>query len=684
MTSIWSFLLQTLTVSLVALLLLVLKAIFRDKLSPRWQYGVWVLLAARCLLPAGLAGQGLLPLNGWVEMAKTWAESGLSSAYSGPWTAVTVTSPLPWVVSAPRSVTDWLFVVYCGGILFWLVWFLAGYLRLRRSLTVLPEGDEQVARVARRYGLPLPRVARAPVASAFVCGPLRPVLVLPEGREVDDKVILHELIHLKYGDLWLNLLCCLLRCLHWCNPFLWWVFHRVGNDAEALCDQRVLERLEGEERRDYGRILLSMADDRYARQPGTTSMANGGRNIKSRIQSIARFKRYPRGMALVSLCIVAILAPACLAGSAQASALPAISDHEARGQLTEDELRTALLRGFAAARSARPSTPAGALDCYAKAVVNNNGYFLAAVSDTGTQRELYETLLERNDDTWEWGNFYLDLGLFPADDPDLTWEEWRWSSSSLPPYLVVNLTETGEGYDAAVLFSYDRVDAESHPHTCYLIHEVALTRGEGGWLVKKTGERGPVEPERLNSFDFAWGHRYFSGPGLDLAQLPFPEEDGLQPTLHIQRLSLFSEETLSLQPNDHSAMICGFGNNLTVSPDLDAQFASSTLYGCLEIRFPDASPEVEYLGTYEYDVSAGEVGLIDADTSGFFSPYPGFVDGGVSDQISIGALETDDGTLADQLQFTYALARRDADGGQSPVAYIPLHSEYFDLTEVIP
>ena len=31
-----------------------------------------------------------------------------------------------------------------------------------------------------------------------------------------------------------------------------------------------------------------MADDRYARAPGTSSMANGGRNIRARIQAIAR------------------------------------------------------------------------------------------------------------------------------------------------------------------------------------------------------------------------------------------------------------------------------------------------------------------------------------------------------------------------------------------------------------
>lgn len=46
-------------------------------------------------------------------------------------------------------------------------------------------------------------------------------------------------------------------------------------------------------------------------------------------------------------------------------------------------------------------------------------------------------------------------------------------------------------------------------------------------------------------------------------------------------------------------------------------------------------------------------------------------------------LETDDGALVDHIQFTFTLAREDPDGGQSSVAHIPLHSEYFDLREVI-
>ena len=44
MTDSWGFLLQTLTASEAALLLLLVKAMFRDKLSPRWQFGIWSIL----------------------------------------------------------------------------------------------------------------------------------------------------------------------------------------------------------------------------------------------------------------------------------------------------------------------------------------------------------------------------------------------------------------------------------------------------------------------------------------------------------------------------------------------------------------------------------------------------------------------------------------------------------------
>ena len=115
MGNIWEFLLQTLTVSLTAAVLLIVKYLLADKLSPRWQYGIWGLLALRALIPAGMTRQVLLPLPAWVDMCKTAAERGLASAYAGPWDAMDAKSVLPWPSGAPESVTDWLFVAYALG-----------------------------------------------------------------------------------------------------------------------------------------------------------------------------------------------------------------------------------------------------------------------------------------------------------------------------------------------------------------------------------------------------------------------------------------------------------------------------------------------------------------------------------------------------------------------------------------
>ncbi len=218
-----------------------------------------------------------------------------------PWTLSLPQGPIPFSpAEPPRSLTDWLFLLYLAGALGLALWYLGCALRL--SLRVSPGRPWWRAPGGRPSTLwPNGTSCPAPGAwwSAAGAKPLpdgifAPALVLPMGWEPDEKVILHELLHLKHRDLWAGWLTAALRCLHWCDPLLWLVFDKVDNDREALCDQRVLERLEGEDRRDYGRVLLSMADSRTVRVPGATTMANGARAIQARIQAIARFKRFPR------------------------------------------------------------------------------------------------------------------------------------------------------------------------------------------------------------------------------------------------------------------------------------------------------------------------------------------------------------------------------------------------------
>ena len=397
MTNIWGFLLQTLSVTFVAAVLCIVKLTLEEQLSPRWQYGIWSVLALRVLLPMPAGRDGMIPIVLWLGMVKAWAEKQLaqSSAYTDAYRPITLDHVLPVLSGRPVTVTDWLFVIYTVGVIVFALWYFLRYARLR---SLLRHGDApdydteaQLVRVRKRYGLPkCPAVMVEGIDSPFVCGVVKPVLVIPKGVYFDDKVMLHELLHLQHHDGAQSVFWCALRCLHWCNPFMCAIFNEIGNDMEALCDQRVLELVDGEERRDYGVILLTMANDRYARAPGTTSVSNGGDYITERIEAIVRFKKYPKGMGLVSVCIALLLAVPSVMGTAVAY------DQTDLNPGSIDKLP----RAMALARIQRCDTVAGALDTYAKGLLNENGIYIAMVSPYSEHGELERRMRAYNEDGW--------------------------------------------------------------------------------------------------------------------------------------------------------------------------------------------------------------------------------------------------------------------------------------------
>ena len=83
-------------------LLLLLKALFQDKLPPKWQFAVWSVLALMLLLQAGYHGRYVLVH--WqlpIEMLKAGCgDFGFTQVYF----------PLPFVKAIPTTESGWLFV----------------------------------------------------------------------------------------------------------------------------------------------------------------------------------------------------------------------------------------------------------------------------------------------------------------------------------------------------------------------------------------------------------------------------------------------------------------------------------------------------------------------------------------------------------------------------------------------
>ena len=69
---------------------------------------------------------------------------------------------------------------------------------------------------------------------------------------------MHELIHLRRGDLWLNLLQTLLQILYWWHPLLWLANARIRRTREEAVDDAVMLNLR-DEAETYAPTLIEVA-----------------------------------------------------------------------------------------------------------------------------------------------------------------------------------------------------------------------------------------------------------------------------------------------------------------------------------------------------------------------------------------------------------------------------------------
>ena len=473
MFDLWGFLLQTLTASGVAILLIIIKLLFKDKLPPKWHFAVWGVLGIVLLIPAGWNGRyTIICWQYLIELIK-----GLIGEFS----ITRVLGPIPVINSMPHTITDWIFIVYFVGVFIHLAKYAYSYIRLRLVLKKGKQAVENITDAVKELSLNLKikpcRVIEVHgLRSAFVCGVIRPVLVVPRGQIVDDKVLLHELMHLKSKDTLLNIVICVLRSIHWCNPLLVYCANAAINDMEYRCDQFVLERLEGEERREYGYILLSMANDLFAKTPGTTCINNGGKYIRNRIETIARFKKYPVGMSLVSICVLILLTISLVIG-VQATEFYAPDDS------------TPLL-SFASARCNYCSTYAGAFDTYGKSVLKRNGYYRIMCAPNTMHEDLYNKLIEF-DKTGEYPN--LDYSI-----PAIT-NEYK-------GYYVYNLKQLQKNvYEGMMVFElcYPPTGQSEEKGILFLaVQNVRVEKKAERWVAMPTEEFNFV---KTTEADIAWG-----------------------------------------------------------------------------------------------------------------------------------------------------------------------------------
>jgi beta-lactamase regulating signal transducer with metallopeptidase domain/DUF4097 and DUF4098 domain-containing protein YvlB len=184
--------------------------------------------------------------------------------------------PLTWHVYA--------MAIWLAGTLILGIWLLlrlhalAGRSANRAAAASLPQSFyNQMAGCAERLGLwRIPRVVVVrKLATPAVFGVFRPVLLMPKGylrklsRKDTEHMLLHELAHIKRGDLHMHGLYMLLQIVYWYNPLLWLVRRQLHHLRELSCDATVANLLR-EQTIAYRQTLLETARRFLARstEPG--------------------------------------------------------------------------------------------------------------------------------------------------------------------------------------------------------------------------------------------------------------------------------------------------------------------------------------------------------------------------------------------------------------------------------
>lgn len=310
------------TSSALILIVLTVRALFRDRLSARLRYALWGVVLLRLLVPfqvelpadtsaalpvlASNLAQDVTPrLDDTMLYAIPTEEqpyglpAGMPPEYirNGPFDSA-------WnrfsggTVYDGEHVTRYAFMLTALEVVV-LIWMagtalaalviLTSNLRFSRRLRKRRERLEDI-------DSPVPVYTAEGLPSPCLFGVFRPaVYVTPEAAEDPDTlrhVLAHELTHHAHFDHLWSLLRCLALALHWYNPLVWLAVVLSKQDGELACDEGAVARLGEAERIPYGRTLVDMVAARSLR-PGdllscSTAMTGGEKSTKRRVTQIVK------------------------------------------------------------------------------------------------------------------------------------------------------------------------------------------------------------------------------------------------------------------------------------------------------------------------------------------------------------------------------------------------------------
>lgn len=345
----------SLGVSFLLLAIFALLPLIREKYRAKWCYLLWLALAIRLIIPFNIH----IP-NAPVKLYRENAQSGLSMqlyedeyalehehvsekipqqnfehAEGEPAADASVRQPTA-EVSAPQpaaeqpaaaagselkakiSTAELLTIIWAAGAVVYLGVQFTCYAKFLRHVRrwASPPKNEATRRIfescTRKMcaGVRLSLAVCSGIESPMVTGFFQTVLLLPRedySEQELEMIIRHELVHYKRHDIAYKMLLMFAVAVHWFNPLVWIMAQEANKDLELACDEAATAGMDGDERAEYGRALISAAATRNFRPAAfTTCFYEKEGTIKKRIKNLFANGK-SRGTATLCIALAAVL-----------------------------------------------------------------------------------------------------------------------------------------------------------------------------------------------------------------------------------------------------------------------------------------------------------------------------------------------------------------------------------------
>ena len=365
--------------SLLICLLLLCKPFYKNRISKRWQYYIWLVILARLLLPVTLPGSLMGQWFGQIAqmLPETYPASRIAGGTTNglllqveregmPPSGEPDTVQAPMLESGTGIDGENIFPDGRGtgnkGIeertpamaalqSLWMFWLGGVFLFLIRKITIYQGfvkyvkagcrevSDvallDQMAQIGEQIGVrrPVELYTNSLVSSPMIFGFFHPYLVLPDTDLPEEDfryTVRHELIHAKRYDMVYKWLVQITICLHWFNPLVYRMRKEINRLCELSLDEMIICSLDWEQIRVYGDTLLhamgagikgKKSSSKLSRSKTLASMMLGedAELLKERLGAMMDYKKYSKGMKVVSLVITFAFMGGAMAIGAYAS-----------------------------------------------------------------------------------------------------------------------------------------------------------------------------------------------------------------------------------------------------------------------------------------------------------------------------------------------------------------------------